>query len=184
MTEVDSVRALEAVMDGYRVMPIAQASVIGDIFVTATGDVNVIDGVSLDRMKDGAVLANSGHFNAEINLPYLESVTVAKRTVRSDVEELTIKDGRKLFLLGEGRLVNLAAAEGHPSSVMDMSFANQALCLEYLACLTDDLEIAVHSVPKQIDMVVAQLKLKSLGVNIDELSDEQKKYLESWEEGT
>lgn len=184
VTEVDSVRALEAVMDGYRVMPIAQASVIGDIFVTATGDVNVIDGVSLDRMKDGAVLANSGHFNAEINLPYLESVTVAKRTVRSDVEELTIKDGRKLFLLGEGRLVNLAAAEGHPSSVMDMSFANQALCLEYLACLTDDLEIAVHSVPKQIDMVVAQLKLKSLGVNIDELSDEQKKYLESWEEGT
>ena len=171
-------------MDGYRVMPIEQASVIGDIFVTATGDVNVIDGVSLDRMKDGAVLANSGHFNAEINLPYLESVTVAKRTVRSDVEELTIKDGRKLFLLGEGRLVNLAAAEGHPSSVMDMSFANQALSAEYLYKNQGVLGPGVHVVPPVMDAEIGRLKLSSMGINIDTLSAAQQKYQDSWQEGT
>ena len=184
VTEVDSVRALEAIMDGYQVTPILEASQIGDIFVTATGDVKVIDGPSLEIMKDGAILANSGHFNAEINIPFLESMSTGKRQVRPSVEEYTIKDGRKLYLLGEGRLINLAAAEGHPSSVMDMSFANQALCIEYLAGLKEDLNRDVHPVPIEIDQMVAQLKLASLGVGIDILTEEQKLYLESWEEGT
>ena len=184
VTEVDSVRALEAVMDGYQVMPMLEASRVGDVFVTATGDVNVIDGPSLEIMKDGAILANSGHFNSEINIPSLESMSTSKRHVRPFVEEYVIKDGRKLYLLGEGRLINLAAAEGHPSSVMDMSFANQALCVEYLVGLKEDLSHDVHPVPIEIDQKVAQLKLASLGVGIDTLTEEQKRYLESWEEGT
>jgi adenosylhomocysteinase len=184
VTEVDAVRALEAIMDGYQVMTILEASPIGDIFITATGDVKVIDGPSLDCMKDGAILANSGHFNSEINIPYLESVSTGKRTVRSSVEEYTIKNGRMLYLLAEGRLINLAAAEGHPSSVMDMSFANQALSIEHLVGLKDELKCDVHIVPKEIDKTVAQLKLSSLGIAIDSLTEEQKKYLESWEEGT
>ena len=171
-------------MDGYQVMPILYAATVGDIFITATGDVKVIDGASLERMKDGAILANSGHFNSEINIPYLESMSTGKRQVRPSVEEYSIKDGRKLYLLGEGRLINLAAAEGHPSSVMDMSFANQALSLEYLAGLKEELTPDVHPVPLEIDQTVAQLKLASLGVDIDTLTEEQKLYLESWEEGT
>ena len=184
VTEVDSVRALEAIMDGYQVMPILEASHVGDIFVTATGDVNVIDGPSLEIMKDGAILANSGHFNSEINIPFLESMSTSKRHVRPSVEEYSIKDGRKLYLLAEGRLINLAAAEGHPSSVMDMSFANQALCIEYLAGLKEELNCEVHPVPKEIDQTVAELKLATLGVGIDTLTEEQKLYLQSWEEGT
>ncbi|MDA0987564.1 MAG: adenosylhomocysteinase [Chloroflexi bacterium] len=184
VTEVDAIRALEAVMDGYQVMPILEASQIGDIFITATGDVKVIDGPSLDCMKDGAILANSGHFNSEINIPYLESVSTGKRHVRPSVEEYTIKDGRMLYLLAEGRLINLAAAEGHPSSVMDMSFANQALSIEHLVGLKDELKRDVHIVPTEIDKTVAQLKLSSLGIAMDSLTEEQKKYLESWEEGT
>jgi len=184
VTEVDSVRALEAIMDGYQVMPILYAATVGDIFITATGDVKVIDGASLERMKDGAILANSGHFNSEINIPYLESMSTGKRQVRPSVEEYSIKDGRKLYLLGEGRLINLAAAEGHPSSVMDMSFANQALSIEYLTGLKEGLTPDVHPVPLEIDQTVAQLKLASLGVDIDTLTEEQKLYLQSWEEGT
>ena len=171
-------------MDGYQVMPIQDASQVGDIFITATGDVKVIDGPSLEIMKDGAILANSGHFNAEINIPFLESMATSKRQVRPSVEEYAIKDGRKLYLLGEGRLINLAAAEGHPSSVMDMSFANQALCIEYLAGLKEDLNCDVHPVPIEIDQMVAQLKLASLGIVVDSLTEEQKLYLESWEKGT
>ncbi len=171
-------------MDGYQVMPILEASQVGDIFVTATGDIKVIDGPSMERMKDGAILANSGHFNAEIDIPYLESMASGKRQIRPSVEEYAIKDGRKMYLLGEGRLINLAAAEGHPSSVMDMSFANQALCIEYLAGLKSALNRDVHTVPIEIDQTVAQLKLASLGVGIDTLTEEQKLYLESWEEGT
>ena len=184
VTEIDAVRALEAVMDGYQVMPILDASRVGDIFITATGDVKVIDGPSLEHMKDGAILANSGHFNSEINIPYLESMSTSKRQVRSSVEEYTTRDGRKLYLLGEGRLINLAAAEGHPSAVMDMSFANQALCIEYLAMLKEGLKRDVHPVPHYIDSTVAQLKLHSLGVSMDVLTEEQKTYLESWEQGT
>jgi adenosylhomocysteinase len=184
VTEVDSVRALEAIMDGYQVMPILYAATVGDIFITATGDVKVIDGTSLERMKDGAILANSGHFNSEINIPYLESMSTGKRQVRPSVEEYSIKDGRNLYLLGEGRLINLAAAEGHPSSVMDMSFANQALSIEYLAGLKEELTPEVHPVPLEIDQTVAQLKLASLGVYIDTLTEEQELYLKSWEEGT
>ena len=184
VTEVDSVRALEAVMDGYQVMPVAEASNVGDIFITATGDVNVIDKETLDNAKDGAILANSGHFNSEINIPYLESISSGKRLVRSSVEEYSIKDGRKLYLLGEGRLINLAAAEGHPSSVMDMSFANQALCIEYLVGNAKELGKTVHSVPDDIDETVAQIKLHSLGIGIDSLTEEQELYLRSWEEGT
>ncbi|MDP6495487.1 MAG: adenosylhomocysteinase [Dehalococcoidia bacterium] len=184
VTEVDPVRALEAIMDGYQVMPVLEASQLGDIFVTATGDIKVIDGPSMERMKDGAILANSGHFNAEIDISYLESMSSGRRQIRPSVEEYTIKDGRKVYLLGEGRLINLAAAEGHPSSVMDMSFANQALCIEYLAGLKKELARDVHTVPSEIDNAVAQLKLNSLGIGIDSLTEEQKKYLESWEEGT
>ena len=184
VTEVDSVRALEAVMDGYQVMPVSEASKVGDIFITATGDSKVIDKETLDNAKDGAILANSGHFNSEINIPYLESISSGKRLVRSSVEEYSIKDGRKLYLLGEGRLINLAAAEGHPSSVMDMSFANQALCIEYLVGSAKELGKTVHSVPKDIDETVARIKLNSLGIGIDTLTEEQELYLRSWEEGT
>ena len=184
VTEVDPVRALEAVMDGYEVAPILEASSEGDIFITATGDINIIDEAVLGCMKDGAIVANSGHFNVEINIPALEAMSEGKRRIRQSVEEYSLKDGRKIYLLGEGRLINLAAAEGHPSSVMDMSFANQALCVEYLATLTEKLERNVYPVPEEIDKNIAQLKLHSLGVRIDALTDQQKQYLESWEEGT
>jgi adenosylhomocysteinase len=183
VTEVQPTRALEAVMDGYRVMPMAEAAPIGDIFVTATGDISIIRKEHMQKMKDGAIMCNSGHFNVEINIPDLESLTKAKRTMRPNMEEYTLKDGRHLYLLAEGRLVNLAAAEGHPSEVMDMSFANQALCAEYVA-KTAKLQTKVYTVPKDIDEKVAELKLKSMGVNIDELTAEQKKYLSTWEMGT
>ena len=184
VTEVNPVRALEAVMDGYQVSPILEAAPEGDIFITATGDINIISQAVLERMKGGALLANSGHFNVEIDIPALEAMSNGKRQIRQSVEEYSLKDGRKLYLLGEGRLINLAAAEGHPSSVMDMSFANQALCIEYLATLTEKLERNVHTVPPDIDQHIAQLKLRSLGIGIDALTEEQKTYLESWEEGT
>ncbi len=183
VTEVQPTRALEAVMDGYRVMPMAEAATIGDIFVTATGDISVIRKEHFQKMKDGTIMCNSGHFNVEINIPDLESLTKAKRTMRPNMDEYTLKDGRHLYLLAEGRLVNLAAAEGHPSEVMDMSFANQAMCSEYIA-KTPKLQTKVYTVPKDIDEKVAELKLKSMGVNIDELTAEQKKYLSTWEMGT
>jgi len=183
ITEVQPTRALEAVMNGLRAMPIAEAATIGDIFVTATGDINVIRKEHRQKMKDGAIMANSGHFNVEINIKDLESMSTAKRTMRPNLEEYTLKDGRKLYLLAEGRLVNLAAAEGHPSEVMDMSFANQALCAEYIA-KTAKLTPKVFTVPKEIDEKVAELKLKTIGVKIDELTAEQKKYLSTWEMGT
>ncbi|MGE5533238.1 MAG: adenosylhomocysteinase [Bacillota bacterium] len=183
VTEIQPTRALEAVMDGYRVMPMAEAAPIGDIFVTATGDISVIRKEHMQKMKDGAIMCNSGHFNVEINIPDLESLTKAKRTMRPNMEEYTLDDGRHLYLLAEGRLVNLAAAEGHPSEVMDMSFANQALCSEYIAKSTK-LQTKVYTVPKEIDEKVAELKLKSMGIAIDELTDEQKKYLSTWEMGT
>jgi len=184
VAEVEPVRALEAVMDGYRVMPIAEAARLGDIFITITGDINVIDKASLDVMKDGAIIANSGHFNVEINIPLLESMARSKRQIRPLVGEYTLKDGRRLNLLAEGRLVNLSAAEGHPASVMDMSFANQALCLEYMVKNRGGLDIRVHPVPEEIDKQVARLKLQSMGITIDQLTPEQKKYLTSWEQGT
>ncbi len=183
VTEVQPTRALEAVMDGYRVMPMSEAAPIGDIFATATGDISVLRKEHMQKMKDGAIMCNSGHFNVEINIPDLESLTQSKRTMRPNMEEYTLKDGRHLYLLAEGRLVNLAAAEGHPSEVMDMSFANQALCSEYIAKSTK-LETKVYTVPKELDEKVAELKLKSMGVTIDELTDEQKKYLSTWEMGT
>jgi adenosylhomocysteinase len=183
VTEIQPTRALEAVMDGYRVMPMVEAAPIGDIFVTATGDISVIRKEHMQKMKDGAIMCNSGHFNVEINIPDLESLTKAKRTMRPNMEEFALKDGRNLYLLAEGRLVNLAAAEGHPSEVMDMSFANQALCSEYIA-KTAKLQTKVYTVPKEIDEKVAELKLKTLGVTIDELTAEQKKYLSTWEMGT
>ena len=182
ITEVEPVRALEAVMDGYQVMPLLEAAKVGDVFITTTGDKNVIDQVHLRAMKDGALLANSGHFNVEINIPALESLAGKKRRLKHLVDEYTLKGGRRLYLLAEGRLVNLAAAEGHPASVMDMSFANQALCLEYM--VKNELEVKVHPVPEEIDKEVARLKLDSMGINIDSLTPQQKKYLTSWEEGT
>jgi len=184
VTEVKPVRALEAVMDGFQVMPIAEAARIGDIFVTVTGDKNVIDKHHFQVMKDGAIVSNSGHFNVEINIPALESMAVSKRTIRGFVEEYRMSDGRSVFLLGEGRLINLAAAEGHPASVMDMSFANQALCIEYMVKNQGKLETKVHVVPEEIDKEVARLKLRAIGVEIDTLTPEQAAYLASWEEGT
>ncbi len=182
--EVSPVRALEAVMDGFRVMPLAEAAGIGDIFITVSGDKNVIDKAHFQQMKDGAILANSGHFNVEINIPTLESLAKNKRRIRPFVDEYTLTDGRHLYLLGEGRLINLAAAEGHPASVMDMSFANQALCLEYIAKNRGSLELKVYPVPEEIDKEVARLKLKAMGIDIDTLTPEQETYLSSWEEGT
>jgi adenosylhomocysteinase len=184
ITEVEPLRALEAVMDGYQVMPLMDAAKIGDIFITTTGDKNVIDQVHLKAMKDGAILANSGHFNVEINIPALESLASRKRRLRPLIEEYTLKDDRHLYLLAEGRLVNLAAAEGHPASVMDMSFANQALCLEYMVKNKGSLQVKVHRVPEEIDKEVARLKLDAMGINIDKLTPQQRKYLTSWEEGT
>ena len=183
VTEIDPTKALEAIMDGFRVMPMNEAAKIGDFFVTLTGDISVIRKEHMLKMKDGAIIANSGHFNVEINIPDLENMAVSKRTVRSNLEEYSLKDGRKLYLLAEGRLVNLAAAEGHPSEVMDMSFANQALSVEYLV-KHRGLETKVYRVPKEIDELVAGLKLKAINVEIDELTEEQKKYLATWEEGT
>ena len=182
--EVEPVRALEAVMDGFQVMPLIEAAKLGDIFITTTGDKNVIDKAHLQVMKDGAILANSGHFNVEINIPALESLARSKQRIRPFVDEYTLNDGRRLYLLGEGRLINLAAAEGHPASVMDMSFANQALCLEYLVENKSKLKPKVYPVPEEIDKQVARLKLNSLGINIDSLTPEQEEYLTSWEQGT
>jgi adenosylhomocysteinase len=183
VTEVIPTKALEAAMDGFRVMPMAQAAVIGDMFVIATGDLNVIRGEHMEKMKDGAIIANSGHFNVEISIKNLKALSKSKRTIRPNMEEYTLADGRKLYLLAEGRLVNLSAAEGHPSEVMDMSFANQALCAESVA-KSDKMEPKVYVVPKQIDENVAELKLKSMGVEIDTLTEEQKRYLSTWEMGT
>jgi adenosylhomocysteinase len=184
VTEVDPVRALEAVMDGFRVMPMIEAARIGDIFVTLTGDVHVIDRAHLEVMKDGAIVANSGHFNDEVNITALEAMAEGKREIRPFVEEYRLADGRRLHLLGEGRLINLAAAEGHPASVMDMSFANQALALEYLVLNAGRIPRGVHDVPKEIDREVATLKLRSMGLTIDTLTPEQEAYLASWESGT
>ena len=184
VTEVQPTRALEAMLDGYRVMPIAEAAREGDIFITATGDINVIDVPAFAAMKSGAILANSGHFDAEINLEALEAMTEARRKLRPYVEEWTLSDGRQLVVLAEGRLVNLGAAEGHPASVMDMSFANQALSIEYLAQQHGRLDAAVYDVPQEIDEEVARLKLAAMGVTIDALTEEQERYLSSWEQGT
>ncbi len=184
ITEVKPVRALEAAMDGFQAMPMAEAARVGDIFITVTGDKNVIDKAHFQAMRDGAIMANSGHFNVEINIPALESLAKSRRTIRDFVGEYTLKDGRRLYLLGEGRLINLAAAEGHPASVMDMSFANQALCMEYLVKNKGELEIKVQPVPEEIDKEVARLKLQAMGVQIDTLTPEQEAYLASWEEGT
>ncbi|NJD58304.1 MAG: adenosylhomocysteinase [Anaerolineales bacterium] len=184
ITEIDPLPALEAVMDGFRVMEMNEAAKIGDIFVTVTGDLNVIDKHHFEMMKDGAIIANSGHFNVEINIPALENMSQEKRLVRPFVEQFILQDGRRLNLLGEGRLINLAAAEGHPASVMDMSFANQALSVEYMVKNASKLEKRVYSVPAEIDREIARLKLDAMGVQIDRLTPEQEKYLNSWEEGT
>ncbi len=184
IVEVDPVRALEAVMDGFVVMPVAQAAKIGDIFVTVTGDINVLRREHFKTMKDKAIICNSGHFNVEIDIPGLKSLSRKNRTTRDFVEEFTMKDGRRIYLLGEGRLINLAAAEGHPAQVMDMSFANQALSAEYMKKNYKKLENKVYKVPVDIDKKIAGLKLASMGVKIDRLTPEQKKYLASWEMGT
>ena len=184
VTEVDPLKALEAVMDGYQVMPMAEAVKVGEIFVTLTGDLNVIDKKHFEGMRDGAIIANSGHFNVEINIPALEELSTAKTLVRPFVEQYDMPDGRRIHILGEGRLINLAAAEGHPASVMDMSFANQALSAEYMLKNAAKLEKKVYSVPEDIDTEIARLKLNGMGILIDELTDEQVKYLNSWEEGT
>src|SRR5438270_12629835 len=184
ITEVDAVKALEAVMDGFRVMKMEDAAREGDIFITVTGDLNVLDRSHFALVKDGVILANSGHFNSEINLKALDDLATGVRQVRQHVQEYRLGDGRRLHVLGEGRLINLAAAEGHPAAVMDMSFANQALCGEYLAPNAGQLERRVYDVPDDIDAEVARLKLRSMGVAIDTLTDEQKRYLTSWEEGT
>jgi adenosylhomocysteinase len=184
VTEVDSMPALEAVMDGFQVMPMEQAAKIGDIFCSVTGDLHVIDKHHFEVMKDGAIVANSGHFNVEINIPSLEEMATSKDQVRPFVEQYNLKDGRSIFILAEGRLINLAAAEGHPASVMDMSFANQALSAEYMFKNSASLEKKVYSVPEAIDREIARIKLAAMGVNIDTLTEEQVKYLNSWEEGT
>ena len=184
ITEVDSLKALEATMDGFRVMPMKKAASIGDIFITLTGDINVIAKQHFQAMKDGAVVANSGHFNVEIDIVSLEKMSLKKRTIRENVVEYTLRGKRKIFLLGEGRLINLAAAEGHPASVMDMSFANQALGAQYLLKQGRKLERKVYSMPKEIDDSIGRLKLKAMGVQIDRLTSEQKQYLASWEIGT
>jgi len=182
--EVDPLRALEAVMDGYQVMPIAKAALLGDFFCTLTGDINVIRAEHFVGMKDGAIVSNSGHFDVELDLPGLSEASVNRRMIREFVEEFQLKNGRRIYVLGEGRLINLAAAEGHPSSVMDMSFANQALSAEYMSRVHANLEKKVYPVPTSIDKEIAQLKLKSMGVEIDTLTPEQEKYLSSWEMGT
>jgi adenosylhomocysteinase len=182
--EVEPIRALEAVMDGFRVMPLVEAARTGDIFITVTGGLNIIDRQHMLEMKDGAILANSGHFNAEINIPALESLTSDKKEVRPFVEQYTLENGKNVYLLGEGRLINLTAAEGHPASVMDMSFANQALCAEYMVKEGRELPPKVYPVPIEVDNEVGRLKLNAMGIGIDTLTPEQKRYQESWEMGT
>ncbi len=184
VTEIDPTRALEAVMDGFRVMSMVEAAKIGDVFCTVTGNKNVIAKEHFDVMRDGAIISNSGHFNVEIDIPALEKMASSKRTTRPFVEEYSLKDGRKINLLGEGRLINLAAAEGHPASVMDMSFANQALCSEHMVKNAESLEKRVYGVPEELDKRVARLKLESMGVKIDRLTPDQDEYLASWSEGT
>jgi adenosylhomocysteinase len=184
VTEVNPLKALEAVMDGFRVMPMLEAAPIGDIFITSTGDINVIDRHHLEVMKDGAIVANSGHFNVEINIPALEEMAVEKRQPRAFVDQYWLPDGRRIHLLGEGRLVNLAAAEGHPASVMDMSFANQALGAVYMLRNADKLEKKVYVIPEEVDQEIARLKLEAMGVRIDTLTPDQERYLASWQEGT
>jgi len=184
VTEVDSVRALEAAMDGYRVMTMKEAAKIGDIFVSATGDKHVISKEAMSLMKDGAIVANSGHFDSEIDMASLETMKKSKRQMRNFLDEYTLKDGRRIYVLGEGRLVNLAAAEGHPAEVMDMSFANQALAAEFFLKNKGKLENKVHVLPKALDQKVAEIKLKAMGISIDKLTKEQEKYLSSWDEGT
>ena len=184
VTEVDPLKALEAVMDGFRVMPMMEAAPIGDFFVTLTGDINVVDKHHFEVMKDGAIVANSGHFNVEINIPALEEMSVSKQRVRPFVDAYELPDGRVIHILGEGRLINLASAEGHPASVMDMSFANQALSAEYIIKHAAELEKKVYAVPTDIDMEIARLKLEAMGAKIDVLTEQQVKYLNSWTEGT
>jgi len=184
VTEVDPLAALEAIMDGFRVMPMIEAAPIGDIFCTLTGDINVIDRNHFEVMKDGAIVSNSGHFNVEINIPALEEMADETRRPRQFVEQYVLPDGRRINLLAEGRLINLAAAEGHPASVMDMSFANQALSLEYILQHVGELENKVYTIPEDIDREIARLKLETLDIKIDVLTEEQNKYLASWEEGT
>jgi adenosylhomocysteinase len=184
VTEIDPVKAIEAVMDGFKVMPMEKAAPLGDVFVTITGNINVIRKEHFQKMKDGAIVCNSGHFNVEIDIPGLEELSQKRRSVRQFVEEFTLEDGRRINLLAQGRLINLSAAEGHPASVMDMSFANQALSAEYISKNYSKLEKTVYKVPEDIDMRIASLKLKSMGYEIDELTDEQEEYLSSWEMGT
>ncbi len=184
VTEVDPLRALEAAMDGFKVMSIEQAAEIGDFFCTVTGNIAIIRKEHFAKMKDGAIVCNAGHFNVELDLNGLRSISKGRRKIRSYVEEYKLKNGKKINILAEGRLVNLASAEGHPSSVMDMSFANQALCAEYIAKHAKDLENRVYDVPEKVDKTVAQMKLKALGIKIDDLTPQQKKYLVSWEMGT
>jgi len=184
VTEVDPTRALEAVMDGFDVLPMEQAALQGDIFVTTTGNTSIICERHFNIMKDGAILANSGHFNVEIDVDALEDMSIQRNEIRRHVEEFTLKDGRKIFLLSKGRLVNLAAAEGHPAAVMDMSFANQALCAEFIVKNQGVLSKKVHDVPEELDKTVAKLKLRAMGIKIDKLTDEQWKYMNDWEVGT
>jgi len=184
VTEVDPIKAIEAVMDGFDVLPMAEAARIGDIFVTVTGNKTIIAKKHFEAMKDGAIVANSGHFNVEIDIPALEALAKAKKRIREFVDEYTLRNGRKIYLLGEGRLINLAAAEGHPAMVMDMSFANQALSVVHMIRNAASLEPRVYPVPKDIDAAIARLKLRSMGIKIDKLTPEQKKYLADWEEGT
>jgi adenosylhomocysteinase len=184
VTEIDPLKALEAAMDGYEVITMREAAKIGDVFVTVAGNINVIRREHIRAMKDGAILANSGHFNVEIDIPALEGLVVKKRKMREFVEEYTMPDAKRLYLLGEGRLINLAAAEGHPAQVMDMSFANQARAVEFIVALGSKLDKRVYKVPEVIDREIALLKLRSMGIAIDQLSKEQKEYLSSWEMGT
>ncbi len=184
VTEINPLKALEALMDGFEVMPMVEASKIGDIFVTATGNINVISANCFKAMKDGAIVSNTGHFNVEIDIQALKKLSKSRRVIRDFVEEYTLRNGRRIYLLGEGRLINLAAAEGHPSAVMDMSFANQALSAEYMVKNARKLEKRVYSVPEKIDQEISRLKLKAMGTGIDRLTPEQKKYLSSWEMGT
>jgi adenosylhomocysteinase len=184
VTEVDPLRALEAVMDGYEVMPMERAAEVGDVFVTATGNKSVIRREHMERMKDGAILANTGHFNVEIDIPALRQMATETREARNLVDEFTLEDGRKLYLLADGRLVNLAVAEGHPAQVMDMSFANQALSAEFIVENAASLERKVYDVPEEIDKEIARLKLETMAVDIDRLTEEQERYLASWDEGT
>jgi adenosylhomocysteinase len=184
VTEVDPLRALEAVMDGYEVLPMERAAQVGDVFVTATGDKSVITREHFQQMKDGAILANTGHFNVEIEIPALRSLSVETRTLRQFVDEFKFEDGRRIYLIADGRLVNLSAAEGHPAQVMDMSFANQALSAEFVVGNATSLERKVYPVPEEIDAEIARLKLETMDVAIDELTEEQAKYLASWDEGT